>query len=109
LPVESVELILPVGRPADGVGNIAADVAEFGQRDVFQAFTASIETFVDFKGGFPHKAMGSITSAPEEEVFSPRNPGLPVVIIEGQAQQGGRFFGFLGSSHGGILWKSLAN
>ena len=90
---------------ADGVGNIATDVAEFGQRDVFQAFAASIETFVDFNRGFPHKTVGSIASAPEEEVFSPRNPGLPVVIIEGQAQQGGRFFWFAGGSQGRFLWK----
>jgi hypothetical protein len=88
---------------ADGVGNIAADVAEFGQRDVFQPFTASIKAFVDFNRGFPHKRMGINASAPEKEVFSARNPGLPVVIIEGQAQQGGRFFGFVGRSHGGIL------
>jgi hypothetical protein len=88
---------------ADGVRDIAADIAEFGQGDVFQPFTASIEAFVDFNGGFLHETVGIIASAPEEEVFSPRNPGLPVVIIEGQAQQGGRFFRFVGCTHGGIL------
>jgi hypothetical protein len=88
---------------ADGVGNIAADVAEFGQRDFFQPFTASIEAFVDFYRGFTHKTVRIDASAPKKEVFSARNPGLPVVIIEGQAQQGGRFFWFGGRSHGRFL------
>jgi hypothetical protein len=66
-----------------------ADVAEFGQRYVFQPFTAPIKAFVDFNRGFPHKRMRSVTSTPKKEVFSASNPGLPVIIIEGQTQQGG--------------------
>jgi len=51
-----------------------ADVAEFGQRDVFQPFTAFIEAFVDFNGSFLHKRMSIFTSAPKEEIISASLP-----------------------------------
>jgi len=42
--------------------------------------------------------VGIIASAPEEEVFSPRNPGLSIVIIEGHASKAADFFGSWGLS-----------
>jgi len=78
---------------ADGIGNIAADVAEFGQRDVFQPFTASIETFVDFNRGFPHKTVRSIASAPEEK-FSPRVTRVcPSLLSKARPSKAADFFG----------------
>ena len=63
---------------------LAADIAKFGQRDVFQTFTEFIELFVYFKGGFSHKTVCIVASAPKQEIFSASDPGLVVFIVEGQ-------------------------
>jgi len=64
--------------------------------------------FVDFNGRFLHKRMGVVASTPEKEILAASNPGLPVFVVEGQTQQSGRFLSLGGSSHGGSLWKPVA-
>jgi hypothetical protein len=73
--------------PADRVLHLVANIAEFLNRDVFQAFTASVEVFVDFQGRFLHHRMRILTPTPKEEVFTLRDARLIVVFVEAQAEQ----------------------
>jgi hypothetical protein len=78
-----------------------ADIAKFRNGDVFQAFSAAVEVFVDFEGRFLHYGVRIFASTPKEEILPSRYPGLVVVFVEAQSQQGSGFFRGVGCFHDG--------
>ena len=84
---------------ADRIFHLVADIAEFLGRDVFQAFAASVEVFIDFERRFLHDGVRIFTSPPKEEILALRDSGLIVILVETQAEQSGRFFWFLRCFH----------
>ena len=80
--------------------HVAADVADLVDRGVFQTLAALVEMLVDLDGRFLHHGVRFLASADEEEVLAAGQAGLAVVVVEGQPEQGGRFAGFVGGSHG---------
>ena len=71
--------------PLDRVFYFLADILKLGERDVFQTFSAVVEFFVNFDGGFLHEGMRIFAAADEEKIISACNSGLIVVVVEGQS------------------------
>ena len=66
----------------DRIFHLVADIAKFVDRNIFQAFAAPIEVFVDFDRRLLHHGVSIFASTPEEEVFPSRNSGLVVILVE---------------------------
>ena len=87
---------------AGRIFDVVADIAEFADRCVFQAFAPPVEVLVDLQGCFLHYGVRLLAPAAKQEVFSPREPGVTILAIKGQPQQGGRLAMFVGGSHVGL-------
>lgn len=79
---------------------VPADVSQFLGRGVFQAFPLPIEVFVDLHSRLLHDGMSILASAKQDEILPPCQPGVAIIVVEGQPQQGGRFLWRIGSFHG---------
>ncbi len=69
--------------------DVAADLAEFARRDIFELAALLVEPLVDFYGRFLHYGMAFRGAAEEDEVFAAGESLLPILRIEGQSQQSG--------------------
>lgn len=97
---------ITLSRSLDRFGDIAADVAEVADRHFLEPFSAFVELFVDLDGCFLHDGMSLLAAADKKEVPSPGEASLPVVIVERQPQDRGRFGTFIGSFHDVVLAES---
>jgi hypothetical protein len=88
-----------VSVAGDRIVHVAADVAEIAHGDVFQTLTSSVEVLVDLQGRFLHRGVCSLAAAVEDEILAARQPGVTIVVVEGQSEQGGGFALLIGGFH----------
>ena len=74
-----------VGR----TGYLAADIPQLADGDVFETFAAVIKLFVDLDGRLLHDGVRVVRSSAEDVVLPAGQPGVAVVMVKGQPQQGG--------------------
>ena len=84
---------------ADRIGHVVADIAEFVDGDVVEAFSAAVEMLVDFDGCLLHDGVSFLAAAEQDEILATGEPGVPVVVIKSQPQQSGGLGFLVGRSH----------
>ena len=77
-----------------------ADIAKFLQRGVLKPFALPVKMLVDLHGRLLHHGVGFLGTADKDEIIAARQPGMAVIVIEGNAEERGRSGGGLGGFHG---------
>jgi len=78
---------LPERRTAallDVVDHLAADIAKFFWRNIFEPFPLPIKLLIDLDGRLLHDAVGFLGPPTQQEVLTPGDAGMSVVTVESQ-------------------------
>ncbi len=71
---------------ANGIGDFAADVAEFSRRDIFKTLSVAVEILVNLDSRLLHQTVRFLTAAEQKEVFAAGEPSVAVVVVEAESE-----------------------